>query len=125
MDTFGVTRNISLGGLRKMESLSRFELTKTETRGAEETELAEVKTTLPTNNAATSTGKLASLQHAQQVQPGSIPCRNRGCKSWSGRSESRLESPWHFLKTVFLISVIVALVLWVIVYTFLTQYRIL
>lgn len=108
-----------------MESLSRCELTKTETKGAEETELAEVKTTLPTNNVATSTGKLASYQNGQQVQPGSIPCRNGGCKSWSGRSESRLESPWHFLKTVFLISVIVALVLWVIVYTFLAQYRIL
>ncbi|KOC70612.1 hypothetical protein WH47_03628 [Habropoda laboriosa] len=98
----------------QMESPSRFELTKTEVENADETELGEVKVTLPTNSVATST----------PVQPGSIPCRNGGCKSWN-RGESRLESPWHFLKTVFLISVIVALIIWVIVYTFLTQYRIL
>ncbi|XP_031847866.1 uncharacterized protein LOC116433665 isoform X2 [Nomia melanderi] len=99
----------------RMESLSRFELTKTESRSVDETELAEVRTTLPTNNAATSTPQ----------QPGGVPCRNNGCKSWSSRSESRLESPWHFLKTVFLVSVIVALVLWVIVYASLSQYRVL
>ncbi|XP_076662546.1 uncharacterized protein LOC143365854 isoform X2 [Halictus rubicundus] len=110
---------------QQMDSLSRFELTTTETTGKEETELSEVKTTLPTNNVATSTGKFQHAQQMQQAQPGSIPCRNRGCKNLSGRSESRLESPWHFLKTVFLISMIVALVLWVIVYTFLAQYRIL
>ncbi|CAK9802353.1 hypothetical protein ANTQUA_LOCUS3268 [Anthophora quadrimaculata] len=97
-----------------MESPSRFDLTKTEVQSVNETELGEVKVTPPTSSVATST----------PVQPGSIPCRNGGCKSWN-RSESRLESPWHFLKTVFLISVIVALVIWVIVYTFLTQYRIL
>ncbi|XP_015428901.1 PREDICTED: uncharacterized protein LOC107185678 [Dufourea novaeangliae] len=99
-----------------MESPSRYDLTKSEARSLDETELGEVKTTLPTSNVATST---------QSSQPGSIPCRNGGCKSWATRTESRLESPWHFLKTVFLVSVIVALVLWVIVYTFLAQYRVL
>ncbi|XP_050477181.1 uncharacterized protein LOC126867085 [Bombus huntii] len=98
-----------------MESPSRFELTKAEIQNAEETELGEVKVTPPMSTVATST----------PVQPGSIPCRNGGCKSWANRAESRMESPWHFLKTIFLISVIVALVLWVIVYTFLVQYRIL
>ncbi|XP_031847867.1 uncharacterized protein LOC116433665 isoform X3 [Nomia melanderi] len=106
---------VSLEDSEQMESLSRFELTKTESRSVDETELAEVRTTLPTNNAATSTPQ----------QPGGVPCRNNGCKSWSSRSESRLESPWHFLKTVFLVSVIVALVLWVIVYASLSQYRVL
>ncbi|XP_033331485.2 uncharacterized protein LOC143258717 isoform X2 [Megalopta genalis] len=105
-----------------MENLSRLELTKTKPRDAEENELAEVKTASPTNNVATSTAKLSSTHPAQ---PGSIPCRDGGCKAWASRSESRLESPWHFLKTVFLISVIVALVLWVVVYTFLAQYGIL
>ncbi|XP_076166162.1 uncharacterized protein LOC143146040 [Ptiloglossa arizonensis] len=94
-----------------MESPSRFELTKPEVHSADETELGEVNT----SNVATST----------PIQPGSIPCKNGGCKSWSNPGESRLESPWHFLKTVFLVSVIVALILWVIVYTFLAQYRIL
>lgn len=98
-----------------MESPSRFELTKAEMQSEEETELGEVKVTLPTSTVATST----------PVQPGTIPCRNGGCKSWTSRAESRMESPWHFLKTIFLISVIVALILWIIVYTFLAQYRIL
>ncbi|XP_076639250.1 uncharacterized protein LOC143351532 isoform X2 [Colletes latitarsis] len=96
---------------QQMESSSRFELTKPEVQGADETELGEVKTT----NVATST----------PVQPGNIPCKNGGCKALSSPVESRLESPWHFLKTIFLISVIVALVIWVIVYTFLAQYEIL
>ncbi|KAK9298430.1 hypothetical protein QLX08_008223 [Tetragonisca angustula] len=100
---------------QQMESPSRFELTKAEVESGEETELGEVKVTLPTSTVATST----------PVQPGAIPCRNGGCKSWTNRAESRMESPWHFLKTIFLISVIVALILWIIVYTFLAQYRIL
>ncbi|XP_054014442.1 uncharacterized protein LOC128895677 [Hylaeus anthracinus] len=90
-----------------MESPSRFELTKTKTQSMDEMEFGEVKT----SNVATST----------PVPSGSIPCRNGGCKGWT----STAESPWHFLKTVFLISVLVALVLWVIVYAFLTQYKIL
>lgn len=98
-----------------MESPSRFELTKAEVESGEETELGEVKVTPPTSTVATST----------PVQPGAIPCRNGGCKSWTSRAESRMESPWHFLKTIFLISVIVALILWIIVYTALAQYRIL
>lgn len=98
-----------------MESPSKFELTKTEVQIADETELGEVKVMPLTSNVATST----------PVQPGSIPCKNGGCKSWASRAESRMESPWHFLKTIFLISVIVALILWVIVYTFLVQYQIL
>ncbi|CAD1471505.1 unnamed protein product [Heterotrigona itama] len=97
-----------------MESPSRFELTKAEIQNGEETELGEVKVTLPTNTVATST----------PVQPGTIPCRNGGCKSWTSRAESRMESPWHFLKTIFLVSVIVALILWIIVYTFLAQYQV-
>ncbi|XP_043259796.1 uncharacterized protein LOC122401614 isoform X2 [Colletes gigas] len=96
---------------QQMESSSRFELTKPEVQSADETELGEVKTT----NVATST----------PGQPGNIPCKNGGCKALSSPVESRLESPWHFLKTIFLISVIVALVIWVIVYTFLAQYQIL
>ncbi|XP_017767548.1 PREDICTED: uncharacterized protein LOC108556103 [Eufriesea mexicana] len=98
-----------------MESPSRVELTKTDIQSADETELGEVKATPPTNSVATST----------PLQPGSIPCKNGGCKSWSNRAELRMESPWHFLKTIFLISVIVALVLWVIIYTFLVQYQVL
>ncbi|KZC07433.1 hypothetical protein WN55_09425, partial [Dufourea novaeangliae] len=52
-----------------MESPSRYDLTKSEARSLDETELGEVKTTLPTSNVATST---------QSSQPGSIPCRNGG-----------------------------------------------
>ncbi|XP_011149663.1 uncharacterized protein LOC105189323 isoform X3 [Harpegnathos saltator] len=103
---------------------SRFESTKiTEMRhNAGETELGEVQViaTLPTNNVPTST-----LPSTTSPRTGELPCKNGSCKVRKSRAEPRLESPWHTLKTIFLVSVIVAFLLWVIVYTLLDQYQIL
>jgi len=84
----------------------------------ETTELGEVVISAATSSIATST-----------VHNNDAPCaKNGGCKNWRGSrngSESRSESPWHLLKTIFLISVIVAFFLWIIIYTLLDHYRIL
>ncbi|XP_018401455.1 PREDICTED: uncharacterized protein LOC108778708 isoform X1 [Cyphomyrmex costatus] len=89
----------------------------------ETTELGEIKVTMP-SSVATS---MPSTAHTSASD--ATPCKNGGCKIWRssriGSSESRSESPWHSLKTIFLISVIVAFLLWIIVYTLLDQYRIL
>lgn len=91
--------------------------------GGEITELGEVRVTGPQPSASTAR---ASGNHDQEPK---ALCKNGGCKVWrSGRvdgGEPRTESPWHSLKTVFLLSVIVAFLLWIIVYTLLDQYRIL
>ncbi|KAL6424054.1 hypothetical protein ACFW04_009745 [Cataglyphis niger] len=112
-----------------MDSSSRFEPTTKRTATAEVhrhatgeamTELGEVKVIAPSSSIATSTPHISDAP---------APCKNGGCKVWrsnrDGNSEPRSESPWHLLKTIFLISVIVAFLLWVIVYTLLDQYRIL
>lgn len=100
---------------QQMESPPRCQPGKAEGAGAGETELGEIKVTTPMSNVASSTGS----------RVGSVPCQNGGCKVWRSRVEPRAESPWHLLKTIFLISVILALILWVIVYTVLAQYQIL
>lgn len=106
--------------VHQMDAPSRFEPTKTaEMRHTGETELAEVRVTTapPASSVAISTlGPMTKTE---------LPCRNGGCKVWRSRSEPRTESPWHTLKTVFLVSVIAAFLLWVVVYTLLNQYRIL
>ncbi|KMQ87832.1 hypothetical protein RF55_12788 [Lasius niger] len=114
-----------------MDSPSKFEPTTTRTAtmaaevhrhatGEAMTELGEVKVTAPSSSIATST---------PHTSGDPAPCKNGGCKVWrsncDGGGERRSESPWHSLKTVFLVSVIVAFLLWVIVYTLLDQYRIL
>ncbi|XP_046736354.1 uncharacterized protein LOC124405480 isoform X2 [Diprion similis] len=86
-----------------------------------DTELTEVKLSVPTASVATSTPTSSSPAPA----PEGIPCGKGGCKTSRSRGEPRPESPWHQLKTIFLVSVIIALVIWVIVYTLLTQYQIL
>jgi len=111
--------------LSQVDPPSKFELTTKKTArmqqqhvSGETTELGEVVISAATSSIATST------VHTNK----DAPCKNGGCKNWrSGRSgnESRSESPWHLLKTVFLISVIVAFFLWIIVYTLLDHYRIL
>ncbi|XP_018308576.1 uncharacterized protein [Mycetomoellerius zeteki] len=114
---------------QQMDSPSRFELaTKTAEMhrhaAGETTELGEVKATAPSSNVATS---MPSTAHTSGSD--ATPCKNGNCKVWRssrvGGSEQRTESPWHSLKTVFLVSVIVAFLLWIIVYTLLDQYRIL
>ncbi|XP_024867507.1 uncharacterized protein LOC112451834 isoform X1 [Temnothorax curvispinosus] len=94
-------------------------------RAGETTELGEVRVTAPSSNVATS---MPSTAHPNG-NDAAAPCKNGGCKVWrSSRvdgGELRPESPWHSLKTVFLISVILAFLLWIIVYTLLDQYRIL
>ncbi|XP_014471664.1 PREDICTED: uncharacterized protein LOC106742858 isoform X2 [Dinoponera quadriceps] len=89
-----------------------------------ETELGEVQViaTLPTNNVATPTMPSTTTTSPRADEP---PCRNGDCKTRRSRVDPRPESPWHTLKTIFLISVIVAFLLWVIVYTLLDQYQIL
>jgi hypothetical protein len=110
--------------LSQVDPPSKFELTTKKTTrmqqhmSGETTELGEVVISAATSSIATST------VHTNK----DAPCKNGGCKNWrSGRSgnESRSESPWHLLKTVFLISVIVAFFLWIIIYTLLDHYRIL
>lgn len=103
----------------QMDSPTRFEPAKCVGAGfnAGETELGEVKIIVPTSSIATST--------IIEESTGSIPCGNGGCKTSRSRGEPRHESPWHKLKTIFLVSVIVALVVWIIVYTLLAQYQIL
>lgn len=116
--------------VHQMDSLSKFEPTakKTADRHAagENTELGEVKVTAPNSNVATSITPTAHTSGSNAVAG---PCKNGGCKVWRssriGSGEPRTESPWHSLKTVFLVSVIVAFLLWIIVYTLLDQYRIL
>ncbi|XP_077279565.1 uncharacterized protein LOC143906990 isoform X3 [Temnothorax americanus] len=94
-------------------------------RAGETTELGEVRVTAPSSNVATS---MPSTAHPNG-NDAATPCKNGGCKVWrSSRvdgGELRPESPWHSLKTVFLISVILAFLLWIIVYTLLDRYRIL
>ncbi|KAL0129319.1 hypothetical protein PUN28_004192 [Cardiocondyla obscurior] len=117
--------------VHQMDPPSRFEPTTKKTvevhrhAAGETTELGEVKVTLPSTNVPTSTPSTA-----QASGNSSTPCKNGGCKviwrsSRVGGGEPRAESPWHSLKTVFLISVIVAFLLWIVVYTLLNQYRIL
>ncbi|XP_032688133.1 uncharacterized protein LOC116852165 isoform X2 [Odontomachus brunneus] len=111
--------------LDNVDPPSRFEPSKTtEMRHhVGETELSEVQViaTLPTNNVTMSTSPSATTS----PYTGELSCRNGSCKAQRSRVEPRLESPWHRLKTVFLVSVIVAFLLWVIVYTLLDQYQIL
>lgn len=111
------------GYFLQVDPPSRFEPSKTEMRHhTGETELGEMQViTLPTNNIATSS--LPSTTTSPHI--GELSCRNGGCKVRRNRTEPRLESPWHTLKTIFLVSVIVAFLLWVIVYTLLDQYQIL
>lgn len=82
------------------------------------TELNEVKV-------AVSSSIATSMPHTSGDP---APCKN-GCKIWrsnrNGGGEPHSESPWHSLKTIFLVSVIVAFLLWIIVYTLLDQYQIL
>ncbi|XP_029176859.1 uncharacterized protein LOC114944959 [Nylanderia fulva] len=114
------------GHVFNMEPSSKFEPTTAavaevhrHATGEAMTELGEVKVTLPGSSIATST------PHTSGGEP--APCKNGGCKVWrSNRNgEQHSESPWHSLKTIFLVSVIVAFLLWVIVYTLLNQYQIL
>ncbi|XP_011157214.1 uncharacterized protein LOC105194154 isoform X2 [Solenopsis invicta] len=90
----------------------------------ETTELDEVKVNTPSSHVATSMPSTAYTSGSDAA-----PCKNGGCKVWRssyiGGGGPRTESPWHSLKTVFLVSVIVAFFLWIIVYTLLDQYRIL
>lgn len=105
--------------LLQMDPPSRFESTKTaDTQHVGETELDEVQViATPPDNSVNSTP--ATLSRID-----GLSCRNGGCKIWRSRDESP-ESPWHTLKTVFLVSVIVAFFIWILVYTLLDQYRIL
>ncbi|XP_011874441.1 PREDICTED: uncharacterized protein LOC105565670 isoform X2 [Vollenhovia emeryi] len=94
------------------------------------TELDEVRVSAPNSNVATS---MSSTAHPSDndASASATPCKNGGCKVWRssrvgvGEPRTLAESPWHSLKTVFLVSVIVAFLLWIIVYTLLDQYRIL
>ncbi|XP_011695326.1 PREDICTED: uncharacterized protein LOC105454428 [Wasmannia auropunctata] len=118
--------------VHQMDSPSRFEPTANKPAemqrhfaAGETTELGEVRVIGPSSNVATSTPSTAHTSGSNAT-----PCKNGGCKVWrstrvGGGSEPRTESPWHILKTVFLVSVIVAFLLWIIVYTLLDQYRIL
>lgn len=91
---------------------SIFEEMKTNVRSTNVMELKEVDVIAPKKNVATLT----------VVQPGSIPCQNSGCRNWGTRGVP--ESPWHILKTIFLVSIIVTLIIWVVIYALLAQYHI-
>lgn len=82
-------------------------------RSVNETELGELKMTSQ------------EIQVVGSVGQG-VPCHNGACRSSiKGRAEHRLESPWHYLKTLFLVSIIIAFVVWIIVYVLLAQYNVL
>ncbi|XP_043276680.1 uncharacterized protein [Venturia canescens] len=105
---------------QQMENPSKLEPAKRGVAGLrpDDTELGEVKIIVPSSDIATST----TLEASSAV----IPCGSGGCKtSRRHNGESRPESPWHVLKTIFLVSVIIAFVVWVVVYTLLAQYEIL
>ncbi|XP_012269485.1 uncharacterized protein LOC105693854 isoform X2 [Athalia rosae] len=105
---------------QQMENASFGNDSKSVAETAGDTELGEVKVqVVPTASVATSTPTTSP------ALPEGIPCGNGGCKTSRSRGEPRPESPWHQLKTIFLVSVIVALVIWVVAYTLLTQYQIL
>ncbi|XP_046413185.1 uncharacterized protein [Neodiprion pinetum] len=105
---------------QQMEN-TNFDAPKSAAEKTGDTEMNEVKVSVPTASVATSTPTTSSPAPA----PEGIPCGKGGCKTSRSRGEPRPESPWHHLKTIFLVSVIIALVIWVIVYTLLTQYQIL
>lgn len=102
----------------QMENTS-FDAPKSVSPRTEDTELCEVKIVVPTASVATATPTTSP------PLPEGIPCGNGGCKTSRSRGDPRPESPWHSLKTIFLMSVIIALIIWVIVYTLLTKYQIL
>lgn len=110
--------------VHQVDPPSKFESTRKTAKmhqhaAGETTELGEVVISPATSSVATS---------AVNANSEAAPCKNGGCKIWrSSRSSSepRSESPWHSLKTIFLVSVIVAFLVWIIVYTILDQYRIL
>ncbi|XP_043480496.1 uncharacterized protein LOC122510128 [Leptopilina heterotoma] len=88
---------------------------KMETNPSGETELSEMKIV------TSSIGVTATNQnHSEDHQ-----CRNGTCKISRIRNNQQPENPWHYLKTIFLISVIIALIIWIIVYTLLVQYKVL
>ncbi|KAL6266973.1 hypothetical protein P5V15_000057 [Pogonomyrmex californicus] len=114
--------------VHQMDSPAKFEPTRKTAEvhrhaAGETTELGEVRATAPSSNVVTSMP--SSVTHSSSS--GVAPCRNGGCKIWrsSRIGEPQAESPWHSLKTVFLLSVIVAFLIWIVVYTLLDQYRIL
>ncbi|XP_014616367.1 PREDICTED: uncharacterized protein LOC106793719 [Polistes canadensis] len=91
---------------------SIFESIKTNVQNTNAMELKEMDVVAPTQSVATLT----------VVQPGSIPCQNSGCKNW--RTHGVPENPWHELKTIFLVSIIVTLIFWIMIYALLAQYQI-
>ncbi|KAJ8674397.1 hypothetical protein QAD02_005659 [Eretmocerus hayati] len=54
---------------------------------------------------------------------GTIPCRNGACSK--PRSGQTLDSPWHRLKSIFLVSMIAAFLVWLIVFVLLLRYEML
>ncbi|XP_033216525.1 uncharacterized protein LOC117172568 isoform X2 [Belonocnema kinseyi] len=102
-------------GTRKVDQPSRYDPAKMEKNSPVEADHSEMKIIIPTVSVATSI----------PPKPENIPCNSGACKSSRMRSDPRPESPWHILKTIFLIVVVVALIIWVIVYTLLVQYQIL
>lgn len=100
-----------VGSQMNNNNSSVFEPTKANVNTSE-MELKEVNVIVPTKSVATLT----------VVQPGSVPCQNGGCKNWGTRGVP--ESPWHILKTIFLISIIVTLIIWILIYTLLATYQI-
>ncbi|XP_051176321.1 uncharacterized protein LOC127291296 isoform X2 [Leptopilina boulardi] len=94
----------------------RFDQGKMETNSPGETELSEMKTVTMSSMNVTASNPNHSNDHQ---------CRNGTCKMSTIRHNPQPESPWHYLKTVFLISVIIALIIWIIVYTLLVQYKVL
>lgn len=111
--------------VHQMDPASRFEPTTKRTAEVHHHATGEAMTELGEVKVAASSSIAMSMPHTSGDP---APCKN-GCKIYrsnrDGGGEPRSESPWHSLKTVFLVSVIVAFLLWIIVYTLLDQYRIL
>ncbi|KAK0098906.1 hypothetical protein PV326_000067 [Microctonus aethiopoides] len=72
-----------------------------------ESELSEIKM-MPTSDSVMTSSSGATTQN-----DGSLSCNSGGCKSSFNRFSAN-ESPWNLTKTLFLITAIIALIIWII-----------
>ncbi|XP_058809664.1 uncharacterized protein LOC131674872 isoform X3 [Phymastichus coffea] len=85
------------------------------TRAIHETELGVLKSSVHETSSSPPSGSRAG-----------VACHNGACKAHGLRPpHHRIENPWHYLKTIFLVSIIFAFIVWIIVYVLLTQYEVL
>ncbi|KAF7989988.1 hypothetical protein HCN44_008662 [Aphidius gifuensis] len=95
---------------QQIDNPSSFATTQNEEVNENGTELDEVK--------------VVSINEPSTSRQNKISCSNGGCQK-TVMKKAGAESPWHYYKTIFLIFFIVALIVWIIVYTLLSSYDLL